>query len=96
MKPGNFGVEKPGLSGLPRVSGLFPGVSEVHSANPKSHSRTYLPWIISNFHIFLLIQMVRVNVCHKTLEPSTQRRTKARHDPAALTAVQEELGQGGS
>jgi hypothetical protein len=26
-------------------------------------------------------------------EPSTQTRTKARHDPAALRAVQEELGQ---
>jgi hypothetical protein len=28
--------------------------------------------------------------------PSTQRRTKARHDPAALRAVQEALGQEGS
>jgi hypothetical protein len=32
----------------------------------------------------------------ETEEPSTQRRTKARHDPTALRAVQEELGQGGS
>jgi hypothetical protein len=38
--------------------------------------------------------MVRVKVRRKTEEPSTQRRTKARHDPAALRAVQEELGQG--
>jgi hypothetical protein len=37
-----------------------------------------------------------VKVRRKTEEPSTQRRTKARHDPAALRAVQEELGQEGS
>jgi hypothetical protein len=64
--------------------------------NPKSQSRTPLSWLISHFHIFLLIQMVRVKVRRETEEPSTQRRTKARHDPAALRAVQEELGQGGS
>jgi hypothetical protein len=40
--------------------------------------------------------MVRVKVRRETEEPSTQRRTKARHDPASLRAVQEELGQGGS
>jgi hypothetical protein len=41
---------------------------------------------------FFFIQMVRVKVQRETEEPSTQRRTKARHDPAALRAVQEELG----
>jgi hypothetical protein len=96
MKPRNSGVEKPGLSGLPRVSGLFPGVSGVHPAKPKSQNRAYLPWLISHIHIFFLIQMVRVKVRCETEEPSTQRRTKARHDPAALRAVQEELGQVGS
>jgi hypothetical protein len=40
--------------------------------------------------------MVRVKVRRKTEEPSTQRRTKARHDPTALRAVQEALGQVGS
>jgi hypothetical protein len=40
--------------------------------------------------------MVRVKVRRETEEPSTQRRTKARHDPAALRAVQEALGQEGS
>jgi hypothetical protein len=40
--------------------------------------------------------MVRFKVRLEIEEPSTQRRTKARHDPAALRAVQEELGQGGS
>jgi hypothetical protein len=49
--------------------------------------------IISHFHILLPIQMVRVKVRRDNEEPSTQRRTKARHDPAALRAVQEALGQ---
>jgi hypothetical protein len=40
--------------------------------------------------------MVRVKVRCETEEPSTQRRTKARHDPVALRVVQEELGQVGS
>jgi hypothetical protein len=40
--------------------------------------------------------MVRVKVRCETEEPSTKRRTKARHDPAALRAVQEALGQEGS
>jgi hypothetical protein len=31
-KPGNSGVENPGLSGISGVSGLFPGVSGVHTA----------------------------------------------------------------
>jgi hypothetical protein len=39
--------------------------------------------------------MVRVKVRRETEEPSTQRRTKARHDPTALWAVQEALGQEG-
>jgi hypothetical protein len=52
--------------------------------------------IISHFHILLPIQMVRVKVGRGNEKPSTQRRTKARHDPAALQAVQEALGHEGS
>jgi hypothetical protein len=52
--------------------------------------------ITSLFHILLLVQMVRVKVGRGNEEPSTQRRTKARHDPAALWAVQEVLEQEGS
>jgi hypothetical protein len=52
--------------------------------------------ITSHFDVLLLIQMVRVKVCRETEEPSTQRRTKARHDPAALRVVQEALGEEGS
>jgi hypothetical protein len=52
--------------------------------------------ITSHFHIPLPIQMVRVKVSRGNEEPSTQRRTKARHDPAALRTVQEALGQEGS
>jgi hypothetical protein len=52
-------------------------------------------FIISHFHILLPIQMVRVKVGRGNEEPSTQRRTKARHDPAALQAVQEALGHEG-
>jgi hypothetical protein len=48
---------------------------------------------ISHFHIILSIQMVRLKVSRGNEEPSTQRRTKARHDPAAFWAVQEALGQ---
>jgi hypothetical protein len=51
--------------------------------------------IISHFHILLPIQKMRVKIRRETEEPSTQRRTKARHDPAALRAVQEALGQEG-
>jgi hypothetical protein len=40
--------------------------------------------------------MVRVKIGRGNEEPSTQKRTKARHDPAALQAVQEALGQEGS
>jgi hypothetical protein len=43
-----------------------------------------------------LPRMVRVKVSRGNEEPSTQRRTKARHDPAALRAVREALGQEGS
>jgi hypothetical protein len=40
--------------------------------------------------------MMRVKVKRETEKPSTQRRTKARHDPAALRAVQEAFSQDGS
>jgi hypothetical protein len=40
--------------------------------------------------------MVRVKVRRDNEELSTQRRTKARHDPTALQAVQEALGHEGS
>jgi hypothetical protein len=36
--------------------------------------------IISHFHILLPIQKMRVKIRRETEEPSTQRRTKARHD----------------
>jgi hypothetical protein len=52
--------------------------------------------ITSHFHILLPIQMVRVKVRRDNEEPSTQRRTKDRHDPAALQDVQEALGHAGS
>jgi hypothetical protein len=39
---------------------------------------------------------MRVKIRREIEEPSTQRRTKARHDPAALRVVQEALGQEGS
>jgi hypothetical protein len=51
---------------------------------------------ISHFHILLYVQIMRVKIRHETEEPSTQRRTKARHDPTALRDVQEALGQEGS
>jgi hypothetical protein len=51
---------------------------------------------ISHFHILLYVQIMRVEIRRETEEPSTQRRTKARHNPAALRAVQEALGQEGS
>jgi hypothetical protein len=36
VKPGNSEVERPGFSGLSGVSGLFLGVSGVHTENPNS------------------------------------------------------------
>jgi hypothetical protein len=39
---------------------------------------------------------MRVKIRHDTEDPSTQRRSKARHDPVALRAMQEVLGQEGS
>jgi hypothetical protein len=36
--------------------------------------------------------MVRLKVSRGNEEPSTQQRTRARHDPSALRAVQEALG----
>jgi hypothetical protein len=96
VKPGNSGLEKPGFSELSGVSGFFPGVSRVHTENPKSQCCASLLLIISHFYILLPMQKMRVKIRRETEEPSTQRRTKTRHDPAALRAVQEELGQGGS
>jgi hypothetical protein len=40
-----------------------------------------------------LPKIMRVKIRREMEEPSTQRRTKARHDPASLRAVQEALGQ---
>jgi hypothetical protein len=51
---------------------------------------------ISHFHILSYVQIMRVKIRRETEEPSTQRRTKARHDPTALRVVQEALGQEGS
>jgi hypothetical protein len=96
VKPGNSGLEKPGLSGLPGMSGIFPGVSGVHTENPKSQCCAFLLLFISHFHILPLVQIMRVKIRRETEEPSTQRRTKARHDPTALRAMQEALGQEGS
>jgi hypothetical protein len=96
MKPKNSGLEIPGLSGLLGVSGLFPGVSGVHTENPKSQCCASLLLIISHVHILPLVQIMRVKIRRETEEPSTQRRTKARHNPTALRTVQEALGQKGS
>jgi hypothetical protein len=96
VKPGNSGLKKPGHSGLPGVSGLFLEVSGVHTENPKSQCCASLLLSISHFHILPYVQIMRVKIRCETDEPSTQRRTKARHDPTALRAVQEALGQEGS
>jgi hypothetical protein len=96
VKPGNSGHDKPRLSELPGVSGLFPGVSGVHTENPKPQCCASLLLFISHFHILPYVPIMRVKIRHESEEPSTQRRTKARHDPAALRAVQEALGQEGS
>jgi hypothetical protein len=48
---------------------------------------------ISHFHILPYVQIMRVKIRRETEEPSTQRRTKARHHPATLRVVQEALGQ---
>jgi hypothetical protein len=89
-------LENPDSPDFPEYPNFFPESPGFILQTLKSQSCASLPWLISHFHILLLIQMVRVKVRHETEEPSTQRRTKARHDPAALRAVQEELGQGGS
>jgi hypothetical protein len=49
--------------------------------------------IITHIHIILYLQIMRVKIRRDTDEPSTQRRTKARHDPGTLRVVQETLGQ---
>jgi hypothetical protein len=95
VKPGNSGVEKPGLSRISGVFGLFPEYPGF-TLKTLSHKCSASPLLItSHFHILLPIQMVRVKVSRGNEEPSTQRRTKARHDPAALRAVQEVLEQEG-
>jgi hypothetical protein len=96
VRPENSGVEKPGLSGLPGVSELFPEYPGFTLKTLIHKCYASLLFITSHFHILLQIQMLRVKVRRETEEPSTQRRTKARHDPAALRAVQEALGQEGS
>jgi hypothetical protein len=96
MKPGNSGVGKPDSLDFPKYPDFFPESPGFILQTLKSQSCASLPWLISHFHILLLIQMVRFKVRLEIEEPSTQRRTKARHDPAPLRAVQEELGQGGS
>jgi hypothetical protein len=93
MKPGNFGHLKPGLSKLPGVSELFPGVSGVHTENPKSQCLASLLLFISHFYILPYVQIMRVEIRCEMEEPTTQRRTKARHDPTTLRVVQEALGQ---
>jgi hypothetical protein len=93
VKPGNSGHPKPGLSGISGVSGLFPGVSRVHTKNPKTQCLSSLLLFIYHFHILPYVQITRVKIRREMEEPSIQRRTKARHDPAALRAVQEALGQ---
>jgi hypothetical protein len=95
-KPGNSGVEGPGFSGLSGVSGLFPEVSGVHIENPNSQ----VLCISSIDHLSLPYPFTypenESEDRRETEEPSTQRRTKARHDPVALRAMQEALGQEGS
>jgi hypothetical protein len=49
--------------------------------------------LFSYVHILPYLQIMRVKIKHDMDEPSTQRRTKARHDPATLRVVQETLGQ---
>jgi hypothetical protein len=89
-------LENPDSPDFPEYPDFFPESPGFILQTLKSQSCASLPWLISHFHILLFIQMVRVKVRCETEEPSTQRRTKARHGPAALRAVQEELGQGGS
>jgi hypothetical protein len=92
VKPGNSGHPKPGLSGLSGVSGLFPRVSGVHTQNPKTPCLASLLLLISHFHILPYVQIMRVKIRREMEEPSTQRRTKARHDLATLRVMQEVLG----
>jgi hypothetical protein len=86
-------LKKPGLSRISGVSELFLKVSGVHTATLIHKCSASPLLIISHFHILLPIQMVRVKIGRGNEEPSTQRRTKARHYPAALKAMQEALGQ---
>jgi hypothetical protein len=93
VKLGNSRKAKPGLSGLLGISGLFPGVSGVHTINPVLRCFASLPISISHVHILPYLQIMRVKIRRDTDEPSTQRRTMARHDPTTLRVVQETLGQ---
>jgi hypothetical protein len=96
VKPRNSGLEKLGLSKLPGMSRIFSGVSGVHIENPKSQCCASLLLFISHFHILPFIQIMRVKIMCETEEPSTQRRTKARHEPVALRVMQDALVQEGS
>jgi hypothetical protein len=96
VKPENSGVENPDSPEFPEFPDFFPEYPGF-TLQTLSHKCSASPLlIISHFHILFSIQMVRVKVGRGNEEPSTQRRTKARHDPAALQAVQKALGQEGS
>jgi hypothetical protein len=89
-------LKDPDSPDLPEYPDFFPD-SPRFTLKTLIHKRcASLLLIISHFHILLPIQKMRVKIRRETEEPSTQRRTKARHDPATLRGVQEALGQEGS
>jgi hypothetical protein len=89
-------LKNPDSSEFPEFPDFFPEYPGF-TLQTLSHKCSASPLLItSHFYILLPIQMVRVKVSRGNEEPSTQRRTKARHDPAALRAVQEVLEQEGS
>jgi hypothetical protein len=91
MKPRNSEHLKPRLSGLSRVSGFF-SESPGFTLKTLSDSASHLFYCSSLISISFF-QIMRVNIRHDTDEPSTQRGTKARHDPTTLRVVQKTLGQ---
>jgi hypothetical protein len=89
-------LKNPDFSEFPESPDFFPEYSGF-ILKTLIHKCSASPLLItSHFHILLPIKMVRVKVGRGNEEPSTQRRTKARHDPAALRAVQGVLEQEGS